>query len=245
MRQATAIAGRELRASLLAPGPYVVIALFCLATGWFFCRHVFNAGELAALRPVFAFAMLVFCLVCPAITMRAVSEEVRLGTIEVLMASPVSSGQIIVGKFLGAMGFLLLLLAPTLVYVLALEIYGRPDYGEVACGYLGLVLAGAAFLAAGTLASTLTANQVVAYLITVFFWILLILVAKGLPQSDLLPAAGWSEPVGRLLAAIDPDLRLRDFAIGLFDTANVVYFASICVVMLIAATLSLETRRWR
>ena len=243
MRQAAAIAGRELRATLLAPGPYVVAALFCLATGWFFCRHVLAPGGPATLRPVFAFAMLVFIFVCPAITMRALSDEVRTGTIEGLMTSPVSSGQIVVGKFLGALGFLGLLLVPTLVYVAALELYGRPDYGELACGYLGLVLAGAAFLASGILASTLTASQVVAYLITVFFWMLLILIAKGLPASDLL--GGLRDPVARWAAVLDPDVRLRDFAIGLFDTAHVVYFVTTCAVMLIGAAQALEARRWR
>ena len=238
-----AIAGRELRAYFLSPGGYLVAALFALANGWFFVRHVFGQGDLASLRPVFAFNMAVFVLICPAVTMRAISDELRLGTIEVLLTSPVRSTEVIVGKFIAALGFVVLLLAPTGIFVAALEIHGRPDYGELACGYLGLFLAASAFLASGILASTLTPNQVVAYLATVFFWILLILATKGLPQADLLPVA-WREASSGLLVALDPDLRLRDFTIGLIDTSNVVYFSSVTLVLLVAAITSLEARRW-
>lgn len=239
-----AITGRELRAFFLTPGGYVVAALFMLANGWFFVRHVFGPGEMATLRPVFAFGMVIFILMCPAITMRMISEELRLGTIETLMTAPVTEAQVILGKFAAALLFLALLLAPTALFVVALERYGRPDYGELMCGYLGLVLAASLFLASGILASTLTANQVVAYLITVFFWLLLILLTRGLPQTDLLPAA-WRDGAAAALAAVDPDRRMRDFSIGLVDTANVVYFASASAVLLVAAILALGARRWR
>lgn len=239
-----AISGRELRSFFLSPGGYVVAALFMLANGWFFVRHVFGPGEMATLRPVFAFSMVVFVLVCPAITMKMISEEIRQGTIETLMTSPVTETQIILGKFSAALLFLAMLLVPTAVFVVALEIYGRPDYGELLCGYLGLLLAASLFLSSGILASTLTANQVVAYLITVFFWLLLILLTRGLPQSDLLPVA-WRDGAAELLAAIDPDRRMRDFSIGLLDTANVVYFVSATAVLLVAAIHALSVRRWR
>lgn len=244
MRAVAAISARELRAFFLTPGGYVVAALFMLANGWFFVRYVFGQGETATLRPVFAFGMVVFVLVCPAVTMRMISEELRLGTIEALLTSPVTSTQIIAGKFAAALGFLLLLLLPTAVFVAALEVYGRPDYGELLCGYLGLALAGSAYLASGLLASTLTANQVIAYLITVFSWLLLLLGVKGLPGADLLPVA-WRDSLAGVLAALDPDLRMRDFAIGLLDTANVVFFVSATGLLLVAAVQSLEARRWR
>jgi ABC-2 type transport system permease protein len=239
-----AISGRELRAFFLSPGGYVVAALFMLANGWFFVRHVFGPGEMATLRPVFAFSMVVFVLVCPALTMKMISEELRLGTIETLFTCPITETQIVLGKFAAALAFLSLLLVPTAVFVAALEIYGRPDYGELLCGYLGVILAASLFLASGMLASALTANQVVAYLITVFFWLLVILLTRGLPQSDLLPVA-WRDAAAGLLAAIDPDRRMRDFSIGLVDTANVVYFVSATAVLLAAAIQALALRRWR
>jgi ABC-2 type transport system permease protein len=221
MRAATAIAGRELRAYFLTPGGYVVAALFTLLNGLLFVRLVFNQGDVAALRPIFGFSMIAFMLVCPAITMRAISEE-----------------------FAAALGFLVLLLVPTLIYVVALEAYGRPDYGELACGYLGVILAGAAYLASGVLASTLTSSQVVAYLVTVFFWLILLLAASLLPQVELLPAA-WRDAWSGALFALDPNPRLRDFAIGLVDTADIVYFGSVTILLLIASVGSLDARRWR
>jgi ABC-2 type transport system permease protein len=217
MRAASAIAGRELRAYFLTPGGYVVAALFTLLNGLLFVRLVFNQGDVAALRPIFGFSMIAFMLVCPAITMRAISEE---------------------------LGFLVLLLVPTLIYVVALEAYGRPDYGELACGYLGVILAGSAYLASGVLASTLTSSQVVAYLVTVFFWLILLLATSLLPQVELLPAV-WRDAWSGALFALDPNPRLRDFAIGLVDTADVVYFGSVTILLLIASVRSLDARRWR
>ena len=244
MRAASAIAGREIRAYFLSPGGYVIAALYLLVNGWLFVRYVFNPGEVATLRPIFSFSMLAFMLICPAVTMRMISEELRLGTIETLMTGPVRSAEIIFGKYLAALGFLSLLLAPTLVFVVALEVYGRPDYGELVCGYLGVLLAGSVYLASGILASTLTASQVVAYLITVLFWIIVLLATKGVLQTDLLPGA-WQERVADVVIAADPAMRLADFAIGLFDSAHVVYFGSLTLVLLIASAGSLETRRWR
>ncbi len=244
MSAVRAIAGRELRAFFLTPGGYVIAALYMLVNGWLFVRYIFNPGEVATLRPIFTFSMLAFMLICPAVTMRMISEELRLGTLETLLTSPVRSAEIIFGKYLAALGFLAILLAPTLVFVVALEVYGRPDYGELACGYLGVLFAGSVYLASGILASTLTASQVVAYLITVLFWIIVLLGTKGLLQTDVLPVA-WQERVGDVVIAADPTMRLVDFAIGLFDSAHVVYFASLTLVLLIAAVGFLETRRWR
>jgi len=244
MRVAAAIAGRELRAYFLSPGGYVVAALFTLINGLLFVRLVFNQGDVAALRPIFGFSMIAFMLVCPAITMRVISEELRLGTLEVLMTCPVRSSEVIAGKFAAALGFLVLLLVPTLIFVAALEAYGRPDYGELACGYLGVILAGAAYLASGVLASTLTASQVVAYLVTVFFWLLLLLTTSLLPQVELLPAA-WRDTWSGALFALDPSLRLRGFAIGLIDTGDIVYFCSLTILLLVASVKFLDARRWR
>jgi ABC-2 type transport system permease protein len=244
MRGTAAIAGRELRAYFLTPGGYVVAALFTLLNGLLFVRLVFNQGEVAALRPIFGFSMVAFMLLCPAITMRAISEELRLGTIEVLLTAPVRSGQIIAGKFLAALGFLVVLLLPTLLFVVALEVYGRPDYGELACGYFGVILAGAAYLASGVLASTLTASQVVAYLVTVFFWLILLLLTSLVPQVEVLPAL-WRDAWSDVLFALDPSARLRGFATGLIDTADVVYFCSLTVLLLVASVVCLDARRWR
>jgi ABC-2 type transport system permease protein len=233
-----AIVGRELRASFLSPVGYIIAALFALLTGIVFVSRAFDQGQPASLRSVFEWGAWLLLLVCPAISMRAIAEEKRMGTYEMLMSCPVSERGIILGKFIGGMIFLIVILLPTIVHVLALERYGRPDYGEIACGYLGLLLAGAAYLASGLLASALTNSQVVAFLLTIFFWLGLSLATKLLP--GYLPPR-WAD----VAFTADPDPRLRDFAIGLIDTSNVAFFVSLTLLFLFAATRSLQAGRWR
>jgi ABC-2 type transport system permease protein len=233
-----AIAGRELRSYLLAPGGYVIIALFLLITGFVFFFRVFGEGELTSLRSVFGIGTWLLAVVAPAITMRLISEEYRLGTFEALMTCPVREAEVVMGKFLGALALLVVMLAPTWVYVLGLELFGRPDYGEVLCGYAGLLLAGAAYLASGILASSFTGSQPVAFLIALFFWLTFGFGAKLLPPH--LGDRGRS-----IVYAVDPDLRLNDFTIGLVDTSNVVYFVTLTGLFLLAAIVSLQARRWR
>lgn len=236
MSRTIAIAGRELRAYFLSPGGYIIIALFLLVTGGFFWAGVLHQGQVASLRSVFGIGTWLLAFIGPAITMRLLSEEYRSGTIEMLMTSPVSEWHIILGKFLGAAGFLLVMLLPTGVYVIAMEVYGRPDYGELLCGYLGLLLAGSAYVAGGVLASTFTSSHAVAFLLSLFFWLVLGFSAKMLPgQLD--------ERWARIIFAFDPDLRLQDFAIGLIDTSNVAYFLTLSIAFLLLAVKSLQARR--
>lgn len=239
MSRTATLAGRELRSYFQSPAGYIIIALFMLLAGLVFTAKAFRQGQPASMRPVFEWGTWLLLIICPAISMRAIAEERRIGTFEMLMTAPVNEAQVIVGKFLAAVAFLACMLLPTLVFVALLEWYGRPgpDYGELTCGYLGLLLAGAAYLASGLLASTLTASQVLAFLLTLIFWLVLSIGAKLLPQH-------LSEPWATAAFALDPDPRVRDFAIGLIDSSNVVYFASLAVVFLIAASRSLEARRW-
>jgi len=237
MTRLIAIARRDFASYFLTPIGYVVIALFLLVSGVFF-SYGFRQGQTATMRPVFELGTWMLLFIGPAISMRMIAEETRLGTIEMLMTAPVGEGEVIFGKFLAAAMFLIVMLVPTGVYVVALEIYGRPDYGELLCGYLGMFLAGLAYLASGILASTMTSSQVVAFLIALFFWLVLAIGAKLLPPY-------LTDPWNSLVIRIDPDIRLRDFAIGLVDTANIVYFLSFTVVFLLAGVKSLETRRWR
>jgi len=266
MTRTLAIAGRELRAYLLSPSGYVIMALFLLFAGLllFVLGPVlgsgFAAGKPASMRVLFSGAVWVLLLVAPAITMRCISEELRLGTFETLMTSPVNALQIVIGKYLGSLGYLCAALLPTAAYLIAFERYGQPDYGELACGYLGMLLAGSAFLASGVLASTLTASQVLAYLLTMFFWLLLLVVTKGVPllgqylagasaQSDdtvsTHSAARVVEGSLDALFALDPHRRLEEFSIGLLDTGNVMYFVVMTAVFLLAATASIAMRRLR
>lgn len=238
MSRVLAITAREVRANFLAPSGYIVAGMFAAITGVIFIARTLQQGQPASMRLVFEGGTWLLLFVCPAISMRAIAEEKRLGTWEMLASAPISERGIVLGKFLGAMAFLTVILLPTVAQVVALERYGRPDYGEVACGYLGLLLAGAAYLSSGILASALSGSQVVAFLLTFFFWLGLSLAAKLLP--GYLPAQ-WAD----VAFAADPDPRLRDFAIGLVDTSNIAFFCTLTLLFLIAATRVVQAGRWR
>jgi ABC-2 type transport system permease protein len=266
MSETLAIARRELLSFLLSPAGYLVATLFLFFTALVYFAAApllvgsgFSAGQPASLRLFFEVAVWVFFIIGPAISMRAISEELRQGTLEMLMTAPISEAQIILGKFFGALGFMVVMLAPTLVYVIALERYGRPDYGEVVCGYLGLLLVGSAYLASGILASALTSSQVLAYVSTLFFWVMLLLGTMVLPHlASLADAVAGRPDTNAFLAALlgalrkgadflapgNPITRMRGFVIGLLDSFNVVYFVSFTAVFLVAAVKALGMRRW-
>jgi ABC-2 type transport system permease protein len=234
--RALAIASRELKAYLLTPGGYIIIALFLVLVGIYFSVRSFDLGQPSSLRAVFEVGTWLLLFVCPAITMRAISEERRLGTFEALMTAPVSEAEVVAGKYLAALAFLALMLAPTALHVAALELYGRPDYGELLSGYLGMLLAGSAYLASGVLASVLTTSQVVAFLLTLFFWLTFNAGTRILPQH--VPQF-WAD----IVQSLDAQQRLGLFAIGLIDTAGIVYFLSLTAVFLIAAVAALLWRK--
>ena len=114
------------------------------------------------MRTLFDWMVWFLVFIVPVLCMGLIAQEWASGTIETLMTAPVGETDVVVGKFLGALGFLLVLLAPTLLYVVLLSIYGPPDYGPIFSGYLGIVLVGALFLAVGLFCSSLTRSQVVA-----------------------------------------------------------------------------------
>ena len=195
MRAILAIAGRELRGSVFSPVGACIIAGFLALTGsiYFILGPQLNGigfvqGQPATLTFFFNTSLWLLLIAAPAISMRLISEELRLGTLEVLLCAPINERQIIMGKFLGAFIFLVVLLLPTAAFVVAIEVHGRPDYGEIFAGYLGLLLIGSAVIASGLLASTVTASQVMAFLLTLFGWIGAVIAAIGLPRVGALAA---------------------------------------------------------
>jgi ABC-2 type transport system permease protein len=170
--------------------------------------------------------------------MRLFSEEFRAGTIEPLMSSPPGEFTLVLGKFAGAAGFLLACLVPTGVYVVVLLALSNPDGGPIVAGYLGVALLGLFYLAVGTLFSTLTSSQTLAFIATLFALLLLeIGSAKG---AEHLPAP-WSDAANALQVAP----RLADFARGLISPAHVLFFLILTGMLLGASALVLRVRRWR
>lgn len=234
------IAGREAGAMLRIPAGWVIIALYLLLAGSVFANATLIPGEPASLAHLFRVSCWLLLPVVPAIAMRLVSEELRSGTIEPLMTAPVGDVSLVVGKYLGACAFLLVMIAPTLVHVGVLWHYSepKPDAGAIAAGYASVILQAMLYLAIGTLASALTSNQTLAFLASLFFLLFLLMVSL---------LGGYEAPVwlqGPLRTlAIAP--RLTDFAKGVIDVSHVVFFLTMTGWFLVLTYLSLGSRRWR
>jgi ABC-2 type transport system permease protein len=186
--------------------------------------------------------------VIPAIAMRLFSEEFRSGTIEPLMTAPVGDWTLVLAKYLGACGFLFAMLAPTVLYPITLYLMAdpRPDVGPILSGYLSLFLQGTFYLAIGLFASSLTANQTLAFLLTLFsIFGMLVLSTMG-PQLARGISSGWlGDVVREVLGSLSVAARVEDFARGVIDTAHIVFFVSLSSLFLVLAVVAIQSRRWR
>jgi ABC-2 type transport system permease protein len=253
MRNVLAIAGKELRGYFSSPIAYVVIGLFALIFGWFFYVPLsfFNRQSMQMsmgmggtlninqmlIAPMLTNAGVVILFLMPMITMRTYSEEKRSGTIELLLTSPVTDTQIILGKFLGVLGLYGAILGVTLIHTGILFIYGSPAWKPVLTGYLGLFLMGASFLSIGLLISSLTKNQIVAGIAT--FAVVLMLWVINWMGSFVGPT---TQAVLSHLSITD---HLDDFARGVLDTKHLVYYLSFIAFGLFLTAKAVDSERWR
>jgi ABC-2 type transport system permease protein len=189
------------------------------------------------IRPLVQNAVIILLFVTPSITMRTYSEEKRSGTIELLLTSPLTDLQIILGKFIGAMGLYLAMLSVTLIHMSLLFVYGNPEWRPIATGYLGLVLLGGSFISIGLLISSLTRNQIVAGIATfaalLGFWVISWM---GSFSSATVAA------VMSYLSIID---HLDDFSKGVIDTTHLIYYLSFITFGLFLTAKSVDSERWR
>src|SRR5215213_8993466 len=148
MSRAITIARREFLSYLYSPIAYVAMTLFLLAGGFLFSRD-FQPGQPAAMRTIFEWMVWLLVVVVPLLCMGLIAQEWATGTIETLMTAPVDEADVVIGKFLGSFLLFVLLLVPTLFYVLLLRIFAKPDFGPIFSGYLGILLVGALFIAIG------------------------------------------------------------------------------------------------
>ena len=236
MKKIIHICMQDVWSIMVVPTGAVVAALFTFLCGIVFMAQVLEPNAMASMQPVFSFAAWILLVLCPAITMRLVAEERRIGTWEVLLSSPITSFELAKGKFLSALLFLSITLALTFPLVIVLEMYADVDYGEIASGYLGLLMLGSAVISTGLLISSLTTSQTVAYLVTAFFWLTMSLSMKVLP-------AYVPTRFADIFYAIDPDFRIEAFSIGLIDSANIVYFLTISIATGWLSILAIEKTR--
>jgi ABC-2 type transport system permease protein len=189
------------------------------------------------IRGVFDNSMVLFLFVVPLITMRAYAEEKRSGTIELLMTSPITDFQIVMGKFLGAMSLYGAMLGITLIHIAVLFAYGNPEWKPILTGYLGLVLLGGCFVSVGLFFSSLTKNQIVAGMFT-FVVLLLLWVISWI--------GNFSGPtVERLTSYLSLTSHVDDFLRGVIDSQHIVYYLSFITFGLFLTAKAVDSERWR
>lgn len=238
LRNVSAIAKRELAFYFGSPIAYVAVTVFLAICGvYLFVVYDFFDANQATIRPLIEQIPLFFILYIPAITMRLLSEEKRAGTIELLVTWPVTDTQIVVGKYLGALGILAVTLVMSLVFPLIVGSLGELDGGLVLGGYLGLFLLGAAYAAMGLLTSTWTQNQIIAF-------ILAVLLCTFFYAIDTMVGSVW-ESARDAFAALSMKAHFANIARGVIDTRDLVFYASFIVVSLVCAVQSLQSRNWK
>jgi ABC-2 type transport system permease protein len=254
VRNTLAIADKELRSYFASPIAYILIGFFSLLFGWFFYVYLmafnqqsqqmmqFGQGGGAninqmMIRGLFQNTAVIILFVMPMITMRTYSEEKRSGTIELLLTSPVTDLEIIVGKFLGALALYAAMLLVTMLYMVMLFKISNPEWRPIAAGYLGLLLMGGCFLSAGLFISSLTKNQIVAGFLT-FATFLMLWIINWIGES--------SGPMTRdIVAYLSIVEHFDDFARGIVDTKHVVYYLSFITFGLFLTAKSVDSERWR
>jgi ABC-2 type transport system permease protein len=224
---------KELRSYFLSPAAYIVVTVFLLICGWFFSTSLFVVNQ-ASMRNVFTIIPFVFTFFVPAITMRLLSEEKKTGTFELLVTMPVSDLEVILGKYLAALVLLAVAVGLTFTYALTLAALGNTDTGETASGYLGLVLLGAGYLAIGILASSLTENQIVAFIISFLVIFVLSLIDKVLL---FFPAA-----LASIFEYLSAEYHFNNIARGVIDTRDLIYYASLVMLGLFFSSRALRRR---
>ena len=235
MRNMSAIAIKEFKSYLASPMAYVVTGIFLVLTGVFFSTSsttYYATSIIGFLEP----GNILLLLLAAVLTMRLLAEEKKMGTLELLLTAPVRDREVILGKFLGSLGIVTVMLALTFYYPILLISFGDPDMGPIATGYLELFLLGGVSLAVGLFASSLTSNQIVAAVVA--GGVLFALWFVGLAATFL------PEALAEVIGFLSLSYYFPDFMRGVIDTRGIIYYLSITALFLFLAIRSLENSRW-
>lgn len=231
------IAKRELHSFFDSLMAYIMLVLFLGFSGfftWLYGSDVFLVGQ-ASLQSFFNVAFWTLFFFIPALTMRLLAEENKTGTIELLLTKAVTDRQVVVGKFLSTFLLVAIALAFTLPYPITLSYLGNLDWGEVFCGYLGLLLLSASYIAIGLFASSITNNQIVAFLTALFIGLFFHLIFSVL-------AGQFTGSLGLLFDALSLSQHFDSISRGVIDSTDIIYFLSIIALGLMLAEVSLAKR---
>jgi ABC-2 type transport system permease protein len=249
MRNVWIIARREYKHFFASTIAYVVAFIFMIIIGYSFYSGLIQAITYSMYGQPYApgvdiviggFMIILLVFSMPAITMRSIAEELRMGTMELMLTAPVKDWELIVGKWLGAFLFMLTLLAITLVFPLVLNLLVKPgiDQGIVLTGYLGLVLMTASLLAIGIFISSLTNNQVVVFVINLVIVMILWFVLQPLGSNT-------NSLGSQIITYLNLINHYLSFYKGTIVLSDIVYFLSLTSLGLFLGTVSIEVRRWR
>ncbi|MEX0747618.1 MAG: ABC transporter permease [Rhodothermales bacterium] len=233
MHETWTLAKRELRAYFDSPAAYVVLSVFLLLTGWFFANALF-LNNVASLQSVFDVSPFIFLFFIPAITMSSFAEEKRAGTLELLLTMPVRDWQVILGKLLAVALFLLIAISFTLVYAVCIAFLGDIDGGAALGGYIGMLLYGITAAAIGIFASSLTRNQIVAFILGFAIIFVLFLLDKVTPFVP-----GW---LGGIMQYLGLDFHYRNLLRGVIDSRDILYYVSLIFLSGMATAYNLARR---
>lgn len=237
MRNIIAIFKKEFRAYFDSPIAYIFITAFLISSMWIFFRGFFLIGQ-AIMRGYFSLLPWLFLFFVPAITMRLWAEEKKVGTIEVLMTLPVKDHEVIFGKYLAAFLFLGLTILLSVTLPITLIILGQPDLGPIIGGYLGALLMGGAYLAIGLFASSLSENQIVAFILGIVFCFCLFIIGENFVLMAI------PSRLASIFSYLGLGHHFESIGRGIIDTRNIIYYLSVIGFFLFLNIRSLESRRW-
>ncbi len=237
MNKIWTIAVKELRTFFDSLTAYILIIVFLGLSGfftWLFGSDIFFIGQ-ATLQPFFSVAYWTLFFFTPAITMRMIAEENKTGTIELLLTKSVSDWEVIVGKFLACLLLIITALVLTLPYYFSVWAMGPVDHGAVWCGYLGLILMSMAYISIGLFASSISNNQIIAFLLALFIGIFFLIIFQVL-------AGDFTGSIGEVLDYLTINNHFESISRGVVDSRDIIYFLSITFLGLVLAETALSKR---
>ena len=228
---------KEIRSYFNGPMAYIFLIIFSLVNGYFFSNTFFIFGQ-SDMRALFQIVPLVYLFFIPAITMGIISKEKNIGTMEIMCTLPIKDFELVIGKYLSILSLLLVgLLLTSIMFFNLVAVGTNIDYGAVFTGYLGLFLAGSVYASMGIFASSLTDNQVVGFIIAIFFVLIFFLIDKLLIFMPNLIAG--------TIQYLSIDYHLSNISRGVIDSRNLIYFFSMIGMFLLLTIESLSSRKWK
>ncbi|MGA8073444.1 MAG: ABC transporter permease subunit [Candidatus Acidiferrales bacterium] len=260
MKGLYAVYRKEMSHYFVSPIAYIIGGVFLFLTGFFFTRVLSSVIEQAfemgmqsmqfgggmnidvpsqTLRYFFGILSSILLFLTPMLTMGVYAEERKRGTIELLMTSPITDFEIVLGKFLASLSLLVILLLPTAVYSIFMFLHSEPapPWKVLVCAYLGALLLGSVLLALGSLFSSLTENQIIAAVLTFGVFLILWVIEFG--------SRNTSSGIGAVVQYLSVVRHYDDFTRGVLDSGNVVFYLSLIVLAIFLTIRSLDSMRWR